>query len=169
MRKILLSLLLLLMVTAVQAQRIPCANRLKLPYPENKTRAATRTGSTGIPKKITGEKRGLIILMEFQDVKFNNKNKNGKTFDVHDLWNDIANKENLKNVNGVLVNGSIGDYFRQQSYGQFNLVFDVCGPYTAKNKYAYYGRNKDLGGGYIFDQHPDELLATGLTQLNELF
>ena len=169
MRKILLSLLLLLMVTAVQAQRIPCANRLKLPYPENKTRAATRTGSTGIPKKITGEKRGLIILMEFQDVKFNNKNKNGKTFDVHDLWNDIANKENLKNVNGVLVNGSIGDYFRQQSYGQFNLVFDVCGPYTAKNKYAYYGRNKDLGGGYIFDQHPDELIIEAVnTAKNEV-
>lgn len=165
MRKTLLSLMLLLMVTAVQAQRTQCVKRF-IPYPEKHTRATTRTIADGIPKKITGEKRGLIILMEFQDVKFNNKNKNGKTFDVHDFWNDIANKEKLKNVNGVLVNGSIGDYFRQQSYGQFNLAFDVCGPYTAKNKYAYYGRNKDWGNGNAFDQNPVELIIEAVKSAN---
>lgn len=158
MRRLLLSLTLLLMVAAVQAQRTPCVKRF-IPYPDKvkKDRAATRA-VVGNPKTYTGERRGLIILMEFQDLKFNNKNSNGKTFDVHDLWNDVANKENLKRVNGVLVNGSVGDYFRQQSYGQFNLVFDVCGPYTAKNKYAYYGRNVDWGGGYMFDGKPYELI-----------
>ena len=165
MKKILLSIMLLLMTAAVQAQRTPCVRHL-IPYPEKQTRAATRTIPYGLPKIYTGERRGLIILMEFQDVKFNNKNKNGKTFDVHDFWNDIANKEKLKNVNGVLVNGSIGDFFRQQSYGQFNLAFDVCGPYTAKNKYAYYGRNISYSWG-DFDQHPDELIVEAVNAANK--
>ncbi len=156
MRKSIFSLLLLSFVTAGQAQRTKCVNRF-IPYPEKQTRAATRA-VIGNPKTYTGEKRGLIILMEFQDTKFNNMNKNGKTFDVHDLWNDIANKEGLKVLNGVLVSGSVGDYFRQQSYGQFNLVFDVCGPYKAKNKYAYYGRNVTYANG-DFDQKPQELIV----------
>ncbi len=166
MRRLLLSLTLLLMVAAVQAQRTPCVKRF-IPYPDKvkKDRATTRA-VVGNPKTYTGERRGLIILMEFQDLKFNNKNSNGKTFDVHDLWNDVANKENLKRVNGVLVNGSVGDYFRQQSYGQFNLVFDVCGPYTAKNKYAYYGRNVDWGGGYMFDGKPYELIIEAVNAAN---
>ena len=157
MNKTLLSIMLLFMMTAVQAQRTKCVHRI-IPYPEKEKqdRAATRA-QIGNPKKYSGERKGLIILMEFQDTKFNDKNKNGKTFDVHDFWNDIANKDGLKNVNGVLVNGSVGDYFRQQSYGQFNLVFDVKGPYTAKNKYAYYGRNKDFGYK-TFDQAPFELI-----------
>ena len=156
MRKTLLSIMTLLMAAVVQAQRTQCINRI-IPYPEKETKAKTRA-NIGNQKTYLGERRGLIILMEFQDTKFNNKNKNGKTFDVHDLWNDVANKEGLKNVNGVLVNGSVGDYFRQQSYGQFNLIFDVKGPYTAKNKYAYYGRNKDWGG-FTFDQAPFELIV----------
>ena len=157
MRKTLLSFLLLLMATAVQAQRSYCVKRF-LPHPERaKTERAATRAQVGNPKTYTGERRGLIILMEYQDVKFNNKNKNGKTFDVNELWNNVANKENLRNVNGMLVNGSVGDYFRQQSYGQFNLVFDVCGPYTAKNKYAYYGRNVDWGS-YTFDGKAYELV-----------
>ena len=156
MRELLLSLLLLSFATAGQAQRTKCVNRF-IPYPEKQTRATTRT-VVGNPKTYTGEKKGLIILMEFQDTKFVNKNKNGKTFDVHDFWNDIANKEGLKTVNGVLVNGSVGDYFRDQSYGLFTIAFDVCGPYTAKNKYAYYGRNITYTNG-VFDQKPEELIV----------
>mgnify|MGYP002854417928 CR=1 FL=1 len=158
MRTTVLSILLLLLTVTVQAQPSKCVNRF-IPYPEEQAaqaRATTRA-VVGNPKKYSGERKGLIILMEFKDVKFVNKNKNGKDIDVHDFWNDIANKEGLKNVNGVLVNGSIGDYFRDQSYGQFNLVFDVRGPYTAKNKYAYYGRNVTYGGS-SFDQNPVELI-----------
>ena len=155
--------MMLLMAAAVQAQRTQCINRI-IPYPEKETKAKTRA-NIGNRKTYLGERRGLIILMEFQDTKFNNKNKNGKTFDVHGLWNDVANKEGLKTVNGILVNGSVGDYFRQQSYGQFNLIFDVKGPYTAKNKYAYYGRNKDWGN-MTFDQAPFELIIEAVNAAN---
>ncbi|MBQ9649489.1 MAG: M6 family metalloprotease domain-containing protein [Prevotella sp.] len=158
MKQILFSIALLLTATAVQAQRTKCVHRF-IPYPEKAKQAHVATRAVvGNPKTYKGERRGLIILMEYQDLKFNNKNKNGKTFDVHDFWNDIANKQNMRNVNGVLVNGSVGDYFRDQSYGLFNLVFDVCGPYTAKNKYAYYGRNVTYSNG-DFDGKPEELVV----------
>jgi len=150
-------LLLLLVPAASQAQwRVPCARGI---YHNQKSVRHLTRGHVGIPKSFLGEKRGLIILMEFPDSKFVNQNKNGKTFDVHDFWNDIANKEKLKNVNGVLVNGSIRDYFVAQSYGQFTLDFDVKGPYRAKNKYAYYGRNVEYAGGFKFDQNPAELIV----------
>lgn len=165
MRKILLSFILLLMAAAVQAQRTQCVRRF-IPYPEKtkQARAITRA-NVGNPKTYEGSKRGLIILMEFQDTKFVNKNRNGKTFDVHDFWNDIANKEGLKTVNGIIVNGSIRDYFVSQSYGKFAIDFDVCGPYTAKNKYAYYGRNKDWGN-MTFDQAPFELIVEAVNAAN---
>lgn len=152
--------MLLLFVIAVHAQRTKCVHRF-IPYPEQEVqkeaRAITRSPS-GLYNHFSGEKRGLIILMNFQDVKFTDKNKNGKTFDVNQFWNDIANKEGLKNVNGSLVNGSIRDYFRDQSYGTFAIDFDVRGPYTAANKYAYYGRNKEYANRN-FDQNPVELIV----------
>lgn len=153
MKQTIIISMLLLMSAATHAQRVPCAKGF---YPNGTPRHATRA-EFGKPTQYVGSKRGLIILMEFPNLKFINKNKNGKTFDVHDMWNDLANKENLKAVNGVLVNGSIRDYFVAQSYGKFAIDFDVKGPYTAKNKYAYYGRNVDYGG-VSFDDRPYELI-----------
>ena len=161
MKKTLLSIMLLFFVTALQAQRVKCAHRF-IPYPEKeaqKEARATTRALSGVPNHFTGTKKGLIILMNFQDVQFTDKNKNGKTFDVNEFWNDLANKEGLKAVSGMLVCGSIRDYFRAQSYNEFTIDFDVRGPYTAKNKYSYYGRNKDWGGGNEFDQNPMELIV----------
>ena len=121
-------------------------------------RAGTRGQKVGEPGKFIGERKGLIILMEFPNQKFIRKNNSGQEIDPHALWNDIANKTGLKNVNGVIVNGSIRDYFHDQSYGQFELTFDVMGPYLAKNKYQYYGRNVEFANGE-FDQNPAELMA----------
>lgn len=39
-------------------------------------------------------------------------------------------------------NGSVKDYFKAQSYGQFELDFDVAGPVTLPKSYTYYGENK---------------------------
>lgn len=80
-----------------------------------------------------GEKRGLVILVEYQDVKFQNG---------HDLalFNDILNKENYTD-NGF--HGSARDYFREQSGGKFTLDFDVIGPCTLKNNRKYYSANND--------------------------
>ena len=80
-----------------------------------------------------GTKKGLIILAEFTDSKF----KSG-----HDLalYRRIANDENYSGNN---FRGSIKDYFKAQSHGQFELDFDVAGICQLQHPYAYYGKNSN--------------------------
>lgn len=96
-----------------------------------------------------GEKRGLIILVEFTDTKFQSDSP-------LQTWSDIAN---LNGYADHMAPGSVSDYFFDQSYGQFHLVFDVVGPVEAKHEHAYYGQNKDWGEptGW-FDQNVGELV-----------
>jgi M6 family metalloprotease-like protein len=96
-----------------------------------------------------GEKRGLIILVSFPDQAFSDE-------DPKTLWTAIANEEGYQ---GHGARGSISDYFRDQSYGQFKLTFDVAGPVEAKHPYGYYGENIDWGEptGW-FDRNVAELV-----------
>lgn len=80
-----------------------------------------------------GTKKGLIILVQFTDSKF----KSG-----HDLalYRRIANEVNYSDNN---FRGSIKDYFKAQSHGQFELDFDVAGICQLQHPYAYYGKNSN--------------------------
>ncbi|MCI6838688.1 MAG: M6 family metalloprotease domain-containing protein [Prevotella sp.] len=82
---------------------------------------------------IYGKKKGLIILVQFQDLKF--RSGHDKAF-----YDKVANQENLTEGDFV---GSVHDYFQDQSNGQFDLTFDVVGPVTLSKGYAYYGQNGD--------------------------
>jgi M6 family metalloprotease-like protein len=96
-----------------------------------------------------GEKRGLIILVSFPDQAFSDE-------DPRTLWSAIANQEGYADHGAK---GSVSDYFYDQSYGQFRLLFDVVGPVEAKNPYAYYGKNIDWGEPVgQFDQNDGELV-----------
>lgn len=79
----------------------------------------------------TGEKKGLIILVQFSDVKFNNAN-------TPELYRRIANEEGFADAS-MGFKGSVKDYFKAQSNGMFSLDFDVEGPVTMPNGYAFYG------------------------------
>ena len=82
-----------------------------------------------------GSKKGLIILVQFQDVKF----QSGHT---QALFNDFANKVGYSESGAI---GSVHDYFYDQSYGQFDLTFDVIGPVTVSENSSYYGANDKTG------------------------
>lgn len=88
---------------------------------------------TPLPQRtdLTGQKRGLIILAQFQDVKFTTEN-------AYDTFNAIANATDYKE-NGFY--GSVRDYFRDMSRGKFGFVFDVVGPVTLPRKMEYYGKD----------------------------
>lgn len=77
----------------------------------------------------TGSVRGLIILAEYQDVKFLPKSTR-EYFDA---------KINQEGYEGSETYGSVADYFKEQSSGQFAPVFDVVGPVTLPHERAYYG------------------------------
>lgn len=113
------------------------------------TPAKSRLRQTQPQNAFIGEKRGLIILVEFPDVRFQGDNP-------LNTWTDIANQEGYAD-NGAI--GSVSDYFHDQSYGQFHLTFDVLGPVEAAHEHAYYGQNIDWGEptGW-FDQNVAELV-----------
>ena len=100
-----------------------------------------------------GSKKGLILLVQFPDSKFQA---------AHDLdfYENFANKENY--VSGEF-RGSVRDYYHAQSNGQFELTFDVEGPLTAPQSYKYYGQNKASGS----DAHVGALLAWALDQVKD--
>lgn len=77
----------------------------------------------------TGEVEGLVILAEYQDVKFS-------TPDIGDVYAQLANQENYS---GSYASGSVRDYFVDQSSGLFKPHFTVVGPVTLPHDRAYYG------------------------------
>lgn len=99
----------------------------------NNRRAVRRKAN--VTNIFQGTKKGLIILAQFTDSKFQSG---------HDcaLYNKIANAENYTD-NGF--KGSVKDYFKAQSAGQFELDFDVVGICPLKNPCSYYGGNDAYG------------------------
>lgn len=104
---------------------------------------------------VAGEKKGLVVLVEFSDMKFS-------CDDAQALYNDILNKDGYSSGLGFV--GSVRDYFRDQSNGRLLLDFDVAGPVQLPYGYAYYGRNSGFGGG---DAHPDEMVAVACSMIDE--
>ena len=102
-----------------------------------------------------GDKKGLILLVNFKDVKFQKKNNQA-------LYNNVANTPGYTDENGF--QGSIADYFKDQSRGQFELTFDVVGPVTVSKKASYYGQNDDDGN----DMHPEEMVVEAVTLARDL-
>lgn len=110
-------------------------------------RRAPWAGGDG-SRAYTGTKRGLIILVEFTDMKFSEGN-------TRELYDRIANEEGFRDVKGF--NGSVSDYFKAQSDGQFEMKFDVVGPVQMPNRYRYYGQDY---GGAGSDRYVGKMIAT---------
>lgn len=110
-------------VRARQRAEAAQARRLKSP-----ARVGDVTG-------VTGERKGLVILVNFKDKKFSSTS-------TRQAFDDMMNKEGYaENGNG----GSVHDYFYAQSYGKFDLTFDVVGPVTVSKNMAAYGGNDTWG------------------------
>ena len=103
---------------------------------EAKAAAASRVAPDKIKVDFptTGEVRGLIILADFQDVKLLPKSTK-EYFDT---------KLNTPGYSGEETMGSAHDYFKEQSGGKFQPVFDVVGPVTLPKNRADYGVSEDL-------------------------
>ena len=102
----------------------------------------SRSNELGVPKTYVGDKKGLIILVDFPDKQF-------KESYPQEVWNDIANKVGYNENDHI---GSVHDYFYDQSYGKFNLTFDVVGPIRMKHYLAYYGSNNDAKAGEMIKE-----------------
>lgn len=100
-----------------------------------------------------GKKKGLIILVEFQNKKFLEEHS-------HALYEDILNKVGFTSDAGF--KGSVKDYFLDQSHGLFELDFDIIGPLTLPKTYGYYGANTQGN-----DTNPGLMAATACEMADE--
>lgn len=103
-----------------------------------KNQHVSLTRTVGLPK----EQRGLVILVNFADKQM-----------VYDAatYNDFFNKQGYSDYG---MTGSVRDYFLSQSYGAFDVEFDVVGPVTVSQNQAYYGQNDAYGN----DKYPAEMV-----------
>lgn len=119
------------------------------------TRARAREmapGSTG--DVFEGEKKGLIILVQYPDKAFNAGHDNA-------FYQRVANEPGFTTEDGFT--GSVKDYFKAQSMGKFAVDFDIFGPVTLAHEYAYYGRNAGFSG----DAHAGEMIAEACLAADE--
>ncbi|MBR5069769.1 MAG: M6 family metalloprotease domain-containing protein [Bacteroidales bacterium] len=79
-----------------------------------------------------GEVRGLVILVDFEDIKFQ---------EGHDSLR-YTRQLNEVDFSDDGATGSARDYFIGQSYGDFTPRFDVVGPVKLPHNESYYGANQ---------------------------
>ena len=99
-----------------------------------------------------GEQKGLVILVEYQDVKMTLDNP-------HDYFYRMLNEPGFSDYEGT---GSAVDFFAESSEGQFAPQFDVYGPVTLSKNRSYYGGNGWTGD----DQHPADMVKEACDQLD---
>ena len=98
----------------------------------NARRAAAATRTVGISRRHVGKRKGLIVLVNFSDVRF-------QPAHTKSLLSRMANEVGFTYKDGH--RGSLHDYFKDQSNGLFDLTFDVVGPVQLRHDMAYYGKD----------------------------
>ena len=112
-------------------------------------RASKKVG--GVNGHYFGEKKGIIILVNFSDLKMQEENDNA-------FFTRLANEKGFSEGN---FKGSMADYFRDQSQGQFLLDFDVYGPVNVSHNYSYYGQND----GQDNDKYPAKMVIEAVNSI----
>ena len=116
-------------IANIGAVRAKAATRIAQ---NNARRAAAATRTVGISRRHVGKRKGLILLVNFTDVRF-------QPAHTKSLLSRMANEEGFTYKDGH--RGSLHDYFKDQSNGLFHLTFDVVGPVQLRHDMAYYGKD----------------------------
>ncbi len=138
-------------LNGIVAERLQARNARRVARLNRRMAASASTSRVGeMNGAITGDRKGLVILVNFKDKKMNEAH-------TRQVFDDMMNKEGYTG-NGN--HGSVHDYFYKQSYGKFNLTFDVFGPVTVSRNMSYYGSNENGTAGY--DKYPHIMVEEAL-------
>lgn len=125
-------------LSGIHAERLVRANTRRMQKRMKQTRA---WGDEMNP--VWGSKRGLVILVNFADRQL--------TYSK-DVFSKFFNQPGYQEYG---MQGSVHDYFFDQSYGQLDISFDIAGPITLNKEMSYYGKNDSKGE----DLHPGEMIT----------
>ncbi len=117
--------------------------------------AHTITPRTTVGKRLLPP-RGLVILVNFKDVQFTTPRAeldsmyNGQNYtrDYSYIYPGETTPTHYTSQ------GSIQQYFRENSLGQYQPTFDLVGPVTVSQNMAYYGGNTQSGS----DKNPQAMI-----------
>lgn len=126
------------------ATRLELSKKRALPRGGNSKEVFGLLPGTTFPSK--GFQKALVLLVEFNDVKF----KDG--YDPLEYFTRLLNEPGFSG-NGAT--GSARDYFISQSDGQFTPEFEVHGPIQLPKEMSYYGGNDKNGN----DSHPADMVT----------
>lgn len=101
-----------------------------------------------------GDQKAIVILVEYQDVKFN------QNYDAADYFTRMLNEDGFSDYGAT---GCAAEYFRYNSCDSFRPEFDVYGPVTLSQKMSYYGGNNSKGN----DLRPAEMIMEACELLDD--
>jgi len=156
-RKISLSFLLLLLTISAAAQDVTIQRGCRVGTPRPEGLALRRGAPTGQKKQTGGdfyygERHQLTVMVEFNDRAF--KGDENATLAQ---WNLIFNAKDLKEPP---FKGSVHDYFYAQSYGIFDLDFDLHYVKVPGNAEKYASTNANDENSQYLVQDIMEVLST---------
>lgn len=121
------------------------------PQPLTKAAAPGAYSTKNVPK--TGSHEYLTVLVDFTDTHFfmqdtaRLRNYYYRLFNEKGFTSDIPSSYKGQVINPA--QGSVSDYFYDQSFGKFNPSFKIVGPIHASQGFAYYGKNIGSNDGYV--------------------
>ena len=121
--------------------------RMGTPNPQFSPRRAK--AMTNGENPYIGQRRQLVVLASFQDQDFT-----GESEATLQTWNNILNAEDF--TEGQFA-GSVRDYFLAQSYGLFDLTFDLVMVTLPDVRYKYRSTDDDENSQYMVDDIIDVL------------
>ncbi|WP_337949174.1 M6 family metalloprotease domain-containing protein, partial [Prevotella pectinovora] len=127
-----------------------------------KRSAAKRCGRPNrLPSKddrsvFKGSKKALVILAAFSDKSFSKGDDA-----IVKFYDEVLNQEGYSQ-NGAA--GSVHDYFKDMSRGEFGLTFDIVGPVKVSKSATYYGGPSPIMGGA---DHIGEFITEAIKKADE--
>lgn len=103
-----------------------------------------------------GSKKALVILAAFSDKSFSKGDDA-----IVKFYGEVLNQEGYSQ-NGAA--GSVHDYFKDMSRGEFDLTFDIVGPVKVSKSATYYGGPSPIVGGA---DHIGEFITEAIKKADE--
>ncbi len=140
-----------------QLGKSPISKQKEIALRSLRQKALGHNGHHRAPNPLIGEKRGLVILVEFKDKKFVSQT-------AKQDFTRLLNEPNYNDKKGdYKATGSAKDYFKASTNNIFDPTFDVVGPYTLSGDVSYYGGNDPI---YKRDMRPREMVIEACNLAN---